>query len=199
MPQIRNSELSIEVANLTYAKAKSGMLPTISLGASIGTGNTYNRNETFVSQLGNQLSQSAGITVSLPIFNNRQTKSAIEKARMEIDRTKLEYTSAQKDLLKTIESVYQDVKSAQSKYIAAKDQLKSTELSYRLTEEQFNLGMKNTVELLTQKNKYLTAQQALLQSKFMGCIEPETAEFLSGCFTRALSVIRQVQNCKLKN
>lgn len=180
MPQIRNSELSIEVANLAYAKAKAGKLPTISLGASIGTGNTYNRNETFTSQLGNQLSQSAGITLSLPIFNNRQTKSAIEKARMEIDLAKLEYTGTQKDLLKTIESVYQDVKSAQSKYIAAKDQLKSTELSYRLTEEQFNLGMKNTVELLTQKNKFLSAQQAFLQSKFSAVLNLKLLNFYQG-------------------
>ena len=34
-------------------------------------------------------------------------------------------------------------------------------------DEQFSLGMKNTVELLTEKNNYLTAQQQQLQAKYM--------------------------------
>ncbi|MDP4270816.1 MAG: TolC family protein, partial [Bacteroidota bacterium] len=97
-----------------------------------------------------------------------------------IDAAKLDYTSAQKDLLKTIESVYQDVVSAQSKYLAAKDQLKSTELSYKLTEEQFNLGMKNTVDLLTQKNKYLAAQQAFLQAKYTAVLNLKLLNFYQG-------------------
>ncbi|WP_243350278.1 TolC family protein [Parabacteroides sp. FAFU027] len=180
MPQIRNSQLSIDVAGLTYSKAKAGSLPTISLGGSLGTGNIYNRSTSFGTQLGNNFGQNLGVSVSLPIFNNRQTKSAIEKAKMEIDAAKLDYTSAQKDLLKTIESVYQDVVSAQSKYVAAKDQLKSTELSYKLTEEQFNLGMKNTVDLLTQKNKYLSAQQAYLQAKYTAVLNLKLLNFYQG-------------------
>jgi Outer membrane protein len=180
MPQIRNGELSIDVAGLTYSKAKAGGLPTISLGGSLGTGNIYNYSQSFGTQLGNNFAQNIGVTVSLPIFNNRQTKSAIEKAKMEIDAAKLDYTSAQKDLLKTIESVYQDVVSAQSKYVAAKDQLKSTEMSYKLTEEQFNLGMKNTVDLLTQKNKYLSAQQAFLQAKYTAVLNLKLLNFYQG-------------------
>ena len=34
-------------------------------------------------------------------------------------------------------------------------------------DEQFSLGMKNTVELLTEKNNFLTAQQQQLQAKYM--------------------------------
>lgn len=180
MPQIKSSELNINVYSLAYSKAKAGSLPTISLGGSLGTGNIYNRSQSFGTQIGNNFAQNLGVTVSLPIFNNRQTKSAIEKAKMEIDVAKLDYTSAQKDLLKTIESVYQDVVSAQSKYSAAKDQLKSTELSYKLTEEQFNLGMKNTVELLTQKNKYLSAQQSYLQAKYTAVLNLKLLNFYQG-------------------
>ena len=36
--------------------------------------------------------------------------------------------------------------------------------------EQFNLGMKNTVELLTEKSNLLNAQQTLLQAKYMALL-----------------------------
>ena len=41
---------------------------------------------------------------------------------------------------------------AQQRYAAAIEKLHSTQTSYELVSEQFNAGMKNTVELLTEKN-----------------------------------------------
>ena len=39
--------------------------------------------------------------------------------------------------------------------------------SYELLSEQFRLGLKNIVELMTGKNNLLTAQQNELQSKYL--------------------------------
>jgi outer membrane protein len=75
-------------------------------------------------------------------------------------------TATQKTLLKTIESLYQNVLSNQSKYIAALEQEKAAQISYSLVEDQFNLGMRNTVDLLTAKNTLLAAQQQVLQAKY---------------------------------
>ena len=52
----------------------------------------------------------------------------------------------QKALYKTIEGLWLDANSAQQRYAAANEKLKSTQISYNLISEQFNLGMKNTVD-----------------------------------------------------
>jgi len=176
-PEIKNSQLSIKIAGLEYDKAKGAYWPTLSLAASIGTSNQYNANEKFTAQFNNNLYQSAGLTLSIPIFNNRQNKSAVEKAQYNIESAKLDYTAAQKTLLQAIETLYQNVVSAQSKYLAAKDKVKSSEISYSLVTEQFNLGMKNTVELLTAKTTYLAAQQELIQAKYSSVLNLKLLNF----------------------
>jgi outer membrane protein len=176
-PEIKSGQMNIKVAELSRDRSKAAYYPTVSLSGSIGTGNLYNSNEKFTTQLGNSLTQSLGVTVSIPIFNNRQTRSAVEKAEYAIKNAQLDYTAAQKTLLKTIETTYQDVVSSQSKYVAAKDKVKSSEVSYSLINDQFNLGMKNTVELLNAKNTYLSAQMEFLQAKYSAVLNLKLLNF----------------------
>ncbi|MFT4170078.1 MAG: TolC family protein [Dysgonomonas sp.] len=180
MPEIKNSKLGIDIANLSKKTAKSGYLPSVSLTGSIGTGNIYNQSPSFFTQLDRNFNQSIGVSVSIPIFDNRQNKSNVQKADLDIRTAELELLDTQKTLLKTIEGLYQDVVSAQSKYIAAKDQLNSTRLSYELVQEQFNLGMRNTVELTTEKNNYTNALQNLLQAKYTALLSLKLLNFYQG-------------------
>ena len=98
----------------------------------------------------NKLNESIGLTLSIPIFSNRENKSAVEKAKLQISEAELEYLNAQKELQKTIEDIYLDATSSQAQYAAAIEQVKASKTSYNLAQEQFNLGMKNTVDLLTE-------------------------------------------------
>ena len=81
--------------------------------------------------------------------------------------SQLDLLDTQKELLRTVEGVYLDATSAQTQYLSASENLRYVKESYDLTNEQFMLGMRNTVELLTEKNNYLTAQQERLQAKYM--------------------------------
>ena len=86
----------------------------------------------------------------------------------------------QKNLYKTIESLWLEANSAQQRYVAAVEKLKSTQTSYNLVQEQFNFGMKNTVELLTEKNNLLSAQQEMLQAKYMAILNTQLLKFYQG-------------------
>ena len=86
----------------------------------------------------------------------------------------------QKALYKTIEGLWLDANSAQQRYAAANEKLKSTQISYNLISEQFNLGMKNTVELLTEKNNLLSAQQQRVQAKYMAILNRTLLNFYAG-------------------
>ena len=46
--------------------------------------------------------------------------------------------------------------------------------------EQFTLGMKNILELLTEKNNYLSAQQEVIQAKYMAVLERALLNFYAG-------------------
>ena len=167
MPQIRSSELSIEMAELEKQKAKSSYWPTLSMNAGVGTGHISGTDYNFGNKIWKNFNESIGLTISIPIFANRENKTAYNKARLALTTSQLDLLNSQKELLQTVESIYLDAVSAQSQYLSATERLSYIQQSFQLTEEQFFLGMKNTLEMLTEKNNLLTAQQEVLQAKYM--------------------------------
>ena len=179
-PEIEASKLNVEASELGIGIAKSSYLPTISLSAGIGTNHTSGSDFTFGEQVKNGWNNSIGLSVSVPIFNNRQTKSAVQKAKLQYETSMLSLLDEQKTLYKTIEGLWLDANSAQQRYAAANEKLKSTQISYELISEQFNLGMKNTIELLTEKNNLLQARQEQLQAKYMAILNTQLLKFYQG-------------------
>jgi outer membrane protein len=179
-PEIEASKLTVQTSELGIEIARAGYLPTLSLTAGTGTSHTNGSDYTFSQQIKNGWNNSVGVTLSVPIFNNRKTKSAVEKAKLETQTSKLEMLDEQKTLFKTIEGYWLDANSAQQSFVAANENLRSTQVSYDLINEQFNLGMKNTVELLTEKNNLLSAKQEVLQAKYMAILNTQLLHFYQG-------------------
>ena len=179
-PEIEAGRLNVKASELDIDIARSGYIPTVSLSAGIGSTNTNGNDFTFGEQIKQNWNNSLGVTVSVPIFNNRQTKSAVQKAKIQKQSSELDLLDSQKALYKTIEGLWLDANSAQQRYVAATEKLRSTQTSYDLIQEQFNLGMKNTVELLTEKNNLLNAQQETLQAKYMAILNTQLLRFYQG-------------------
>lgn len=177
MPEIKSSRLNTGIAGLEIKKAKAAYWPTISLNAGIVTGHLSGTDYTYGSQVWDKFNESVGLTVSIPIFTNRSNKTAVQLAKLQHIASQLEELNTQKELLKTVEGYYLDATSAQTQFLAANEKLKSVEESYRLISEQFDLGMKNTLELLTEKNNLLNAQQEVLQSKYMAILNIQLLNF----------------------
>lgn len=167
MPEVKSSQLGIDLAQIDVKSAKAGYLPSLSVNAGLGTGHVSGSDYTFGSQIWNKFNSSVGLTVSIPIYSNRENKTAVNKAKYAVTTSQLELLNTQKSLLKTVEGYYLDATSSQNQYTSASEKLSYVEKSYDLTQQQFFLGMKNTLELLTEKNNLLTAQQQVLQSKYM--------------------------------
>lgn len=173
MPVVKSSEKEIQVAELGVKKAKGAFLPSLSMNAGIGTGHLSGTNYAFGSQIWNSFNESVGLTLSIPIFSNRQYKTAYNKAKHALTSSQLELLNTQKQLLKTVEGIYLDATSSQTQYLSASERLRYVQESYNLVDQQFGLGMKNTVELLTEKNNFLTAQQQQLQAKYMALMSQQ--------------------------
>ena len=173
MPSVKSSEKEIQVAELGVKKAKGAFLPSLSMNAGIGTGHLSGTDYAFGSQIWNSFNESVGLTLSIPIFSNRQYKMAYNKAKHALTTSQLELLNTQKQLLKTVEGIYLDATSSQTQYLSASERLRYVQESYNLVDQQFGLGMKNTVELLTEKNSFLTAQQEQLQAKYMALMSQQ--------------------------
>ena len=166
MPQMQSSRLNVDAAELEIAKARAGYFPRLSLSASAGSSNISGSGLTFGEQLKYNFNDGVGLSLNIPIFSNRENKTAVQKAKLSEQTAKLDYQDTQKSLLQEVELAHQDAVSSQSQYVAATENVKALEISYGMIQQQYELGMKNTLELLTEKNNLLTAQQSQLQAKY---------------------------------
>ena len=176
-PEIKNAKLGIESSDLGIKVAKAGRMPTVSLNAGVSTSTSSMSDNARGTQMKNNFSLGGGITVSIPLFDNRQTKTAINKAKLQKQSYLLDLQDKQTTLYSTIENYWLQAVTNQNKFKAARVSTESAQASYELLSEQFKQGLKNTVELMTGKTNLLQAQQNELQSKYLAILNLNMLEF----------------------
>lgn len=179
-PEIESGKLNIESAKIDKSIAKAAYYPTISANAGIGTNNSSGVNTNFFSQIKNNLSNTIGLSLSVPIFNQNQTKTAVQKAELSIRNSELELENTKKQLYSNIETCWLNANTAQQQYISATTNVASMKESYNLVSEQFRLGLKNIIELTTGKNNLLQAEGQKLQSKYTALYNLAMLRFYQG-------------------
>lgn len=176
-PEIKNAKLGIESSDLGIKVAKAGRMPTVSLNAGVTTSTSSMSDNEWGTQMKNNFSLGGGVTVSIPLFDNRQTKTAINKAKLQKQSYLLDLQDKQTTLYSTIENYWLQAVTNQNKFKAARVSTESAQASYELLSEQFKQGLKNTVELMTGKTNLLQAQQNELQSKYLAILNLNMLEF----------------------
>lgn len=176
-PELKAAQLAINESELSIKIARAQNLPTLSLGASMGTNTTSMSNKEWGTQLKTNFDMGAGVTLSIPIFDNRSKRMAVNKAMFEKQSSMLELQDKQTTLYSNIEECWLQATNNQNKYKAAKISVESAQQSYDLLNEQFKLGLKNIIELMTGKNNLVTAQQNELQSKYLAILNINLLNF----------------------
>lgn len=179
-PEVKRSLLAIEQSQLSTKIAKSGYMPTISLSGGLGDSHMTGSQTNWAKQMRNNFSGTLGVTVSIPIFDNRKNKSAVERAKVAETTAQLDLQDTQKQLYQTIETYWLNATNSQAKYVAAKSSVESLTTSYELMTEQINLGLKNIAELLNSRANLLNAQQTMLQDKYTALLNRNLLSFYAG-------------------
>lgn len=179
-PEIQSAKLAIKSSQLSVKMARAGRMPTVNLSAGVGTGTNSLTGRAWGEQMKGNVDATAGVSISVPILDQRQAKTSINKAKLQEMSAQLDLKDKQKALYQTIEGYWLDAQTNQQKFRAARATVASEQQSYDLLQEQFRLGLKNIVELMTGKDKLLAAQQNLLQSKYMTLLNIQMLQFYQG-------------------
>lgn len=176
-PEIQNAKLGIESSDLSVKIAKAGKMPTVSLNAGLSTSTTSMSQNGWGNQMKNNFTVGGGVSVSIPLFDNRKTKTSVNKAMLQKESYLLDLQDKQTTLFSTVENYWLQAVNNQNKFKAARVSTESAQASYELLSEQFNQGLKNIVELMTGKTNLLQAQQNELQSKYLAILNLNMLDF----------------------
>lgn len=176
-PEIQNAKLGVESSDLSVKIAKAGKMPTVSLNAGLSTSTTSMSQNGWGNQMKNNFTVGGGVSVSIPLFDNRKTKTSVNKAMLQKESYLLDLQDKQTTLYSTVENYWLQAVNNQNKFKAARVSTESAQASYELLSEQFNQGLKNIVELMTGKTNLLQAQQNELQSKYLAILNLNMLDF----------------------
>ena len=179
-PEIKGAELGIESANMQLDIARRAHYPTVRASASLGSNHSSGSQNNWGTQMKSNLNMSAGVTVSVPIFDNRQIATNIRNAKLNQVNSQLDLQDKKTSLSNTIEQYWINANSNQQSYLAAKARVKSQEASYELLNEQFLNGLKNTVDVLQGRDNVINAEQSMLQSKYTTLLNIQLLKFYTG-------------------
>ena len=165
MPDLRMSDYDIRLAEKSVDMARGNYFPSISANANVGMG-MLSFDSDGNSKWYGKPTESAGISMSIPIYSRGQTKANVKKSRIALEQAQLDYEQSALAVRQTVVQDYRNVISAYNAYKVSQVKENAYSKSFNAYNVQYQYGAITTVELLQQQNNYLNALNSYIQNKY---------------------------------
>lgn len=141
----------------------------------------YNLKEKpYMDQFNENQNYTVGLYLSIPIFNNYQTKSQTNISKLAVQQAELQLDNAKRDVRKSIEQAYADAKAAYNSYQAALLNVKALEEAFSYASKKYDAGLVNSYEYSDAKTKLENARNNSLNAKFNYVFRVKVLDFYFG-------------------
>lgn len=165
MPDLRMGDYDIRIAERSVAMAKGNFLPSVSANANIGMG-VLSFDGNGMNQWYSTPTESAGISVSIPIYSRGSNKANLKKSQISLEQAQLDYEQTQLQVRQTVVQAYRNVVSAYNAFKVSEVRENAYSKSFEAYNLQYRYGNITTVELLQQQNNYLNTLNTYIQNKY---------------------------------
>ena len=165
MPDLRMSDYDIRLAEKSVDLARGNYFPSIAANANVGMG-VLSFDSDGNSKWYGKPTESAGISMSIPIYSRGQTKANVKKSRIALEQAQLDYEQSALAVRQTVVQAYRNVISAYNAYKVSQVKENAYSKSFNAYNIQYQYGAITTVELLQQQNNYLNALNSYIQNKY---------------------------------
>lgn len=182
-PEIQAEQLRLKATENSIAIAKSGLYPSLSFSAGLGT-NYYTTSgykaDPFGKQLKNNFSQYLGLNLSIPIFNRFQTRNSIRSAKLDRVNQQLQLDQTHKQLYKEVQQAYYNTVAAQAKLTSSGEARRASEDAFRLMQAKYEQGKATSTEFNEARANMLKAESDLTQARYEFLYQRALLQFYYG-------------------
>lgn len=178
MPELKLTQSAIEIAETQTQITKAGRRPTIGASASVGT--SHHDFDDFGQQLGDNFSQTVGVSFSMPLYDKGQTKSKLAQNKYTRLQAELDHSQTELQIKQTVVQQYQNVKLAYERYKMTKQRCDAYREVLRVYNVKFNLGSVVITDLLQQQDKYISAINEYVQAKYSFILNRKILDVYTG-------------------
>lgn len=163
-PLIKGDKLKEQSMQRAYAAQKGLLYPSLAANGSLntsytdvakdGTGKTIR----FGDQFSNNFRQSAGLTLNIPILNAWQQRTAVNRAKLNIENQELTTAQDLQKLRQDIYTAHANAVAAIQKFSASSKGVEASQRAYDFATKRYNLGLMNTIDYITTQTNLFRAQ-----------------------------------------
>jgi outer membrane protein len=213
-PSYAQADLSRQSAEKGIDLARAGHLPTLSLGASIGTGYSglnkrivgdpilgtplpigftssgetvftpnisYNSELTpFSQQLDQNLNESVGLQLNVPIFNRMRNRTNMAQARIRHEQSLNRVSVVRDDLMRNVVDALVMQRGAYRQFRSAERAVEAGTLALEYAEERFKAGAITSIELATAQTQLNRNTAELINAKYQYLMASKYLDILQG-------------------
>lgn len=138
------------------------------------------RTTAFGKQVKNNFGQSAGLSLSVPIFNNYRVKNNMSSAEVNYQIKNVELRLAKTQLTNDVTQAYTSYLAAVEQYRSALANFNAQTESYALNDKRFGAGLMTSAEILLFRNNLNTAEINLNRAKYQLVFSKTQLDFYLG-------------------
>ena len=134
----------------------------------------------YFDQVSENFGQSLGLQLNIPIYNNRQVKINIERAKLGVISNEVAKEQARQQLRTEIEQTLTAVRASQRTLQAANLSLKAATAAFENAQKRYELGAINSLELNTARTNMERAKSDRIRSRFQHLFNLKQVDFYQG-------------------
>lgn len=183
----RSHTISAARANITAAErgidvAKTGYIPRLSFNAGIGS-SYYTvsgfSNDPFGRQMKNNYATSMGFSLSIPIFDGLQTRSQVNRAKVQKVNAELQLDQAEQELMRQVQQAYYQADGARARLAAGETACDAANKAFEAMQEKYSVGRATPTDYEQAKSKALTATTQAIQARYELILRTRILDFLT--------------------
>jgi len=140
----------------------------------------YSNNYPFATQFGDNLNESIGISVQIPIFNRFLARTSVRKAKINYQYAQLTTQLAKNTLSKTITQAMLDLQSAEKSYQSALRTFESNKEALNVVKQRYDAGLVNTLDYNTSLTNYNKSQNDMIEAKYQVIFRTKVIDYYLG-------------------
>ena len=183
-PELQASRFQMQASRHEWHQARASLYPSLSLSAGLNTTYSHTLHSEaalpFHTQIKNNMGQYVAATLSIPLFNRRQTITSIRRARNNYRIARENYEQKQLELEKLNREAWQDWLGYQRQARQMQEKVEADSIAYQLTRRQFEEGLSTAIDLRTTSAQLLNSKATLLQCRLMVIVKEYLMRYYRG-------------------
>jgi outer membrane protein len=185
-PEIAEARADANKAMYDFHVAEGGRLPTIKLTASVNSDSSLDRTVSNglpgvnLSRT-SSLNASAGVKLTVPLYDGGNTKSAIREARETYYQKKYNSDYVAREIEKNIRSAYIAMDVARQNLTTMKNQYQSISKFFYATVREYEIGEKNLDDIYDAQFQKVSVEDRILASERDFLNQAYIVQMFSGC------------------